>query len=253
MRTKTPRSRGALAQYTPPSEVELAAAMKAGLESASAEARRLWVEQGLSSLNALDEFDPKTAAEQFENAILGELAIFAKEEYKYSEMDIENIIKPAADLFGLSVEDAISALEERQAKAARDTIACAEAPAEAATPRLENAATETTRPPRRRQWKFVRQPDETLPQFIMREFAPELADGTMTTATLNRYRGLYQDFFNWRRHHDVPPELQNLPTKSQWLRQQVAEGAASSPVRSDEVRRYERDLKRVAAASCLVK
>jgi len=115
---------------------------------------------------------------------------------------------------------------------------------------VENSrrTTERAKTEPRPHWRTARQEDETLPQFIMREFAPELADGTMTKAKLNRYGGLYQGFFNWLRHNELPSELQNIPTKKQLNDRQVAEGV-SLPARSDEVRRYERNTKRVAAAS----
>jgi hypothetical protein len=137
----------------------------------------------------------------------------------------------------------------------------AQAP-EAATPRLEHAAKETTtrkRGPRikatpRPHWKTARIGDETLPQFIKREFAAELADGTMTRAMLNRYDKLSSDFYGYPRHHEMPEWLKAIPTQDEWKKRQIAEGNASPveaplpPPRTDEVRAYDRGRKRVAAA-----
>lgn len=109
-------------------------------------------------------------------------------------------------------------------------------------PSIEDAATETTKP-EKPHWKDVRQPGEELADFIARVFAPELADGTMTRQTLNRYRGLYQDFYNHRAK--MPPELQSIPTKSRALDRQVVEGKMTD---AESIRSAERDRKRVAAA-----
>lgn len=123
-------------------------------------------------------------------------------------------------------------------------------------PSIDTAAVETTKP-EKPHWKDVRLPGEELGGFIKRDFAPELAAGIMARPMLNRYRGLYQDFDNWRRRYpaEVPPELRSLPKKSEANDRFVAEGKvafrpdAPLPPRTDEMRSYERDRKRVAAAT----
>jgi hypothetical protein len=109
----------------------------------------------------------------------------------------------------------------------------------------------------RQHWKEAAQAAEdagaSVPQlleaFITREFASELADGTMMRPLLNRYDGLYQDYCNHR--HQLPPELQRIPKKGDFNDRLVAEGKVTTvtpdSVRS-AVRPVERDRKRVARA-----
>jgi hypothetical protein len=110
-------------------------------------------------------------------------------------------------------------------------------------PSIETAAAETTKP-EKPHWKDVRQPGEELADFIKREFEPELAAGTMARPLLNRYRGLYQDFYNHLAK--MPPELERIPTKSGAIDRQVAEGKVADP---ESIRSAERDRKRIAAAT----
>lgn len=77
----------------------------------------------------------------------------------------------------------------------------------------------------------------TLPEFILLYFQKERADGTFTMATLRQDRVLYRDFFNYKRHHKLPPELQNIPTKSALNTKWLAE--KGTPARSEDIGLYE--------------
>jgi hypothetical protein len=120
---------------------------------------------------------------------------------------------------------------------------------------IETAAAEMTKP-ERPHWKDVCRPGEGLGDFIKREFELELTAGTMMRPLLNRYRGLYQAFDNTLRRHpeELPQELREIPKKPEVNDRLVAEGKVAfrsdaPPPRSVELRTYERDRKRVAAAA----
>jgi tetratricopeptide (TPR) repeat protein len=147
---------------------------------------------------------------------------------------------------GVSVAQLDEAIEKLAAKAAaRETTTARanESPRpEETVPSIETAAAETTKP-KNPHWKDVRQPGEELGDFIKREFAPELADGTMMRPLLKRYRGLHEAFYN---HLDkLPPELQAIPTKSVLNDQLVAEGKVTD---LESIRSAARDRGRIKAA-----
>jgi hypothetical protein len=101
-------------------------------------------------------------------------------------------------------------------------------------------------------WTEVRQSGEELQDFIQREFAAELADGTMMRQTLNRYRGLH-DSFHYRLNQLPPEFVLKIPTKSRFNDRLVAEGKVT-PVwphqaSRDDANRYKRDMRRVARAA----
>jgi hypothetical protein len=150
------------------------------------------------------------------------------------------------------IEDLEAAEEEtttRHAKEPPRRVHLIDVPREEAEtdPRIEGAATETAEP-EKPHWKDVRRPGEELGDFIKREFAPELAAGTMTRPMLNRFGGLYQDFDNWRRRYpmEVPLELRRLPKKSEANDRLVAEGKVTP---EETFRVANRDRKRIAAAA----
>jgi hypothetical protein len=94
--------------------------------------------------------------------------------------------------------------------------------------------------PPRPDWVEARARGVTLPDFIAEKFEVELREGTMTRAMLKRYDKLPADFYGYPRHHKMPDWLEAIPTKEDWLR----EHPAQKPVRTDEVRRYEREDRR---------
>jgi hypothetical protein len=114
---------------------------------------------------------------------------------------------------------------------------------------LERGAIDTPREPTGRatakprpDWKEVRQLGEGLPDFIEREFAPELAARAMHRGLLSRYRNLRSDFYGYQRNHELPPELKAIPTEKEWNDRRLAElGRPPRParVRTDETRLYE--------------
>jgi hypothetical protein len=84
---------------------------------------------------------------------------------------------------------------------------------------------------------------DLLAQFVRAKFADELAAGTMSTQTLYRYEGLHRAFYN---HKDkLPPDLQDMPTRSEVYDRMVAEGNVTP---AEAVRLVDRDRKRIAAA-----
>jgi hypothetical protein len=63
---------------------------------------------------------------------------------------------------------------------------------------------------------------DVLAEFISDKFAGELADGTMSTQKLYRYEGLHSTFYNHR--DELPPDLHDMPTRSEVNDRMVAEG-----------------------------
>jgi hypothetical protein len=55
---------------------------------------------------------------------------------------------------------------------------------------------------------------------------------------LSRYANLRSDFYGYPRHHKMPEWMKAIPTQKEWNKAHPPE-----PVRSDEVRRYEREAK----------
>jgi hypothetical protein len=111
---------------------------------------------------------------------------------------------------------------------------------------LVEAGSETTgratEPPRPDWIEARKQPGKVadlLAQFVRAKFADELDDGTMSTDKLYRYKSLYQAFFDHR--SELPPDLRSVPTKSQSIDRQVAEGKVKPEApRTDEQRAYDR-------------
>jgi hypothetical protein len=100
--------------------------------------------------------------------------------------------------------------------------------------------------PKRPKWKTRKGTDRnlTVPEFILKYHKLEIEAGTLTKATLRADRDLYRDFFAWQRHHKLPPELANLPTKKEWNDRQLRE--RGTPSRSEDIGLYEAARHRAA-------
>jgi hypothetical protein len=89
---------------------------------------------------------------------------------------------------------------------------------------------------------------DLLAQFIRAKFADELADGTMSTQQLYRYGGLHRAFYN---HKDkLPPDLQDMPTRSEVNDRMVAEGKVkpARPPQPPDMKAYDRGMGQVRRA-----
>jgi hypothetical protein len=144
-------------------------------------------------------------------------------------------------------EVAAAVLAERETTSRTGTVEPRpEVAAPASTARgvdLEAAAAETTdraKEPPRPDWVEARAQGVALPDFIAEKFAPELREGTMTRAMLNRYDKLSSDFYGYPRHHKMPAWLKAIPTEHEWNKRHPPEPV---PV---GLRRYvQREAKRV--------
>jgi hypothetical protein len=72
----------------------------------------------------------------------------------------------------------------------------------------------------RPQWKD-RKTDETLPDFILRVYAREIAGGTLTKAILRMDQPLYRAFFNYQRLHQLPLALRDIPSKKDLMAKDI--------------------------------
>ena len=147
--------------------------------------------------------------------------------YNIDTMDAAARIKAAAELLSsvYPAERVGRALKDLAAETARETT---------------GRAKEAPRP----DWIEARARGVTLTDFIAEKFEAELRDGTMTRALLNRFDKLPSDFYGYPRHHDMPEWLKAIPTKAEWDKRHAPE-----PVRTDEVRRYERETRRLQRLS----
>jgi hypothetical protein len=143
-------------------------------------------------------------------------------------MDIAAIIKPAAEIFGLSIEDTISALEERREKLARETT---------------GRATGEPRPARLK-WETDRRADEDPATFAWRAYAAEAKAGTLHRGVIySEDRELHRRLNSWLRTYDMPEGI-DIPTLPEWNARQVGnlsklrEGLRGDP-KMQEVRRLE--------------
>ena len=111
--------------------------------------------------------------------------------------------KPAADFYGLPVNDVRKTLEDLAAKAMRETMT--RAPAE---PRLK--------------WETDRKPDEDPAHFAWRAYAAEAAAGKLHRGLIyDEDRTLYWKLHSWLRSHDMPEGL-DIPLKRDWNTRQLA-------------------------------
>jgi tetratricopeptide (TPR) repeat protein len=125
-------------------------------------------------------------------------------------------------------------------------------------PRIEHAAKETTgrrsKEPPRPDWIEAHKRGVTVPDFIERAFAAEIADRTMHKGLFSRYENLRRDFYSYQRSNELPDWLKAIPTQDEWDKRQIAEGKATPveapapPAQPDELRSYWRGQKRVASA-----
>jgi hypothetical protein len=173
--------------------------------------------------------------------------------------------KPAANFVGQSVEFVWAAVQRALAEDTRGMRPGANEKPRAGSgggvrvyPTEDNAALAVTAEeaaspaPKVVDWIEARKNGVEAPEFIAKNFAAELEKGDMHLGLLSRYTHLRRDLYAFKRHHELPDWLANLPTKSGWIKRQVTERALlpDSPTgpTADEVRAYNRDAKRIARA-----
>lgn len=122
---------------------------------------------------------------------------------------------------------------------------------------LKDLAAETTRETTKRaketlrpDWIKARNGGVTVPEFIKKAFAAEIADGSMHKGLFSRYENLRRDFYGYQRSNKLPDWLKAVPTQEEWEKRQIAEGKATpvQTVSRAELRAFWRGQKRVASA-----
>jgi hypothetical protein len=147
------------------------------------------------------------------------------------EMDIAAVIRPAAEIFGLTEAELTEAAHQYKA-------------AKAGTTARETTTRATAEP--RLKWETDRQPDENPATFAWRAYDAEAKAGTLHRGVIySEDRELHRRLNSWLRTYDMPEGI-DIPTKPEWITRQIEAGRANpapSP-RTEGQRLYEAEKTR---------